>query len=65
MTDSPLPLCSKHESVDKLEVPIKIRCHMCSTSDPESFRDSFYADAQLCQECHENTSYCVICQAPI
>ncbi|MBI2670064.1 MAG: hypothetical protein HYX20_02900 [Candidatus Yanofskybacteria bacterium] len=65
MTVSPLPLCNNHANEIKLEVPVKIKCHMCSTGDPESLRDSFYANAQLCQECHENTDYCVICQDPI
>lgn len=59
------PLCSVHIDTLQLDVPIKIKCLMCSTSNPESLRDSFYANAQLCQECHENTDYCVICQNPI
>ena len=64
MTNLPLPLCDEHKNVARLENPVKIKCQMCSTSDPDSLRDSFYADAQLCQECHENTGYCVICQDP-
>lgn len=65
MTDLPFPLCKQHINTTKLEIPVKIKCRMCSTDDPDSRRDSFYEDAQLCQECHDNTQFCVICQEPI
>ncbi|MBI2062874.1 MAG: hypothetical protein HYT61_01375 [Candidatus Yanofskybacteria bacterium] len=65
MTDSPSPLCENHKDTPKLEDSVKIKCRMCSTGDPDSLRDSFYEDAQLCQECHDNTQFCIICQEPI
>lgn len=58
-------LCQNHLDIPRLATPIKIKCQMCSTTDPQSFRDSFYANAQICEECSQNTDYCMICQNPI